>query len=61
MYFRVQRLINQIVPDEPDPQAANLLPEVLGGQFGEMQMMMQHFFQSFNPRANAKSLPQNRG
>lgn len=54
MYFHVQRLINEIVPDEPDPQAANLLQEGLGGQFGEMRTMMQYFFQTFNGRGNAK-------
>ncbi|MBC7814447.1 MAG: manganese catalase family protein [Burkholderiales bacterium] len=54
MYFHVQRLINDIVPDEPDPQAANLLQEGLGGQFGEMRTMMQYFFQTFNSRGNAK-------
>lgn len=54
MYFHVQRLINDIVPDEPDPQAANLLQEGLGGQFGEMRTMMQYFFQTFNACGNAK-------
>lgn len=54
MYFHVQRLINDIVPDEPDPQAAQLLQEGLGGQFGEMRTMMQYFFQTFNARGNAK-------
>lgn len=54
MYFHVQRLINPIVDDEPDPQAANQLQEGLGGQFGEMRTMMQYFFQTFNARGNAK-------
>lgn len=54
MYFHVQRLINEIVADEPDPQAASLLQEGLGGQFGEMRTMMQYFFQTFNSRGNAK-------
>jgi Mn-containing catalase len=54
MYFHVQRLINEIVPDEPDPQAANLLQEGLGGQFGEMRTMMQYLFQTFNARGDAK-------
>ncbi|HUS14853.1 MAG TPA: manganese catalase family protein [Chloroflexia bacterium] len=53
MYFHVQRLINPIVEDEPDPQAANQLQEGLGGQFGEMRTMMQYLFQSFNFRGNA--------
>lgn len=54
MFFHVQKLINQIVPDEPDPAAANALQEGLGGQFGEMRTMMQYLFQSFNFRGNAK-------
>ena len=51
MFYNVQRLINEIVPDEPDPAAANALQEGLGGQFGEMRTMMQYLFQSFNFRA----------
>lgn len=50
MFYNVQRLINDIVPDEPDPGAANALQEGLGGQFGEMRTMMQYLFQSFNFR-----------
>ena len=38
MFFHVQKLINEIVPDEPDPAAANALQEGLGGQFSEMRM-----------------------
>src|SRR3712207_8928279 len=57
MYFSVQKLINEIVPDEPDPQAANALQEGLGGQFGEMRTMMQNLFQSINFRGNAASKP----
>ncbi|GCE26551.1 Mn-containing catalase [Dictyobacter alpinus] len=54
MFFHVQKLINPIVADEPDPEAANALQEGLGGQFGEMRTMMQYLFQSFNFRGNAK-------
>ncbi len=54
MFFHVQKLINEIIPDEPDPAAANALQEGLGGQFGEMRTMMQYLFQSFNFRGNAK-------
>ena len=53
MFFHVQKLINEIVPDEPDPAAANALQEGLGGQFGEMRTMMQYLFQSFNARGGA--------
>lgn len=54
MFFHVQKLLNEIVPDEPDPAAANILQEELGGQFGEMRTMMQYLFQSFNFRGKAK-------
>lgn len=54
MFFHVQNLINPILADEPDPAAANVLQEGLGGQFGEMRTMMQYLFQSFNARGNAK-------
>jgi Mn-containing catalase len=53
MFYHVQKLINPIVADEPDPSAANALQEGLGGQFGEMRTMMQYLFQSFNFRGNA--------
>ncbi len=46
MYLHVQRLINEIEADEPDPAAANALQEGLGGQFGEMRTMMQYLFQA---------------
>lgn len=55
MYFHKQLLINKLVPDEPDPEAANVLQEGLGGQFGEMRTMMQYLFQSFNFRGKAKA------
>ena len=54
MFFHVQKLINEIVPDEPDPEAAMALQEGLGGQFSEMRTMMQYLFQSFNFRGKAK-------
>ena len=43
-----------IVPDKPDPAAAKVLQETLGGRFGEMRTMMQYFFQSSNFRGNQK-------
>jgi Mn-containing catalase len=57
MFMHVQRLINEVVPDEPDPAAANALQEGLGGQFGEMRTMMQYLFQSFNFRGDSKAKP----
>src|SRR3982751_3662751 len=43
-----------IVPDKPDPAAAKVLQETLGGRFGEMRTMMQFFFQSSNFRGKEK-------
>ncbi|MEH7076941.1 manganese catalase family protein [Neobacillus drentensis] len=54
MYFYREDLINIIVPDKPDPAAAKVLQETLGGRFGEMRTMMQFFFQSSNFRGNQK-------
>ncbi|MDQ3622051.1 MAG: manganese catalase family protein [Verrucomicrobiota bacterium] len=54
MFFHIQKLINPIAADEPDPAAANILQEGLGGQFGEMRTMLQYLFQSFNARGDAK-------
>jgi hypothetical protein len=57
VYLHTQLLINEILPDEPDPAAANALQEGLGGQFGEMRTMMQYLFQSINFRGDATSKP----
>jgi Mn-containing catalase len=57
MYLHIQRLINEIAADEPDPGAANALQEGLGGQFGEMRTMMQYLFQSMNFRGDPSSQP----
>ncbi|MBS4172157.1 manganese catalase family protein [Bacillus sp. FJAT-49736] len=54
MYFYKEDLINMIVPDKPDPSAAKVLQETLGGRFGEMRTMMQFFFQSSNFRGTQK-------
>ena len=57
MYLHTQQLINEILPDEPDPAAANALQDGLGGQFGEMRTMMQYLFESINFRGDAASKP----
>lgn len=54
MYYYKEELINIIEPDKPDPAAAKVLQEALGGQFGEMRTMMQYFFQSSNFRGKEK-------
>ncbi|MBT2759008.1 manganese catalase family protein [Mesobacillus foraminis] len=50
MFYYKEELINPIVPDKPDPAAARVLQEILGGHYGEMRTMMQFFFQSSNFR-----------
>ncbi|GGA25840.1 manganese catalase family protein [Psychrobacillus lasiicapitis] len=50
MYYYKEELINVIAPDRPDPAAAKVLQETLGGHYGEMRTMMQYFFQSSNFR-----------
>jgi Mn-containing catalase len=54
MFASIDKLPNKIVPDKPDPKAANALQEGLGGQFGEMRTMMQYLFQNMNFRGDAK-------
>ncbi|ALC90307.1 catalase [Bacillus sp. FJAT-18017] len=54
MYFYREDLINIITPDKPDPAAAKVMQEILGGHFGEMRTMMQFFFQSSNFRGKDK-------
>src|SRR5919206_3311187 len=54
MFLSVEKLVNDIKADGPDPIAAKALQEALGGQFGEMRTMMQYQFQNFNFRGNAK-------
>src|SRR3712207_243689 len=54
MFLNVQRLINEIVPAEPGPAAANALQEGLGGQFGDMRTMMQCLFLRFNFRGPSR-------
>lgn len=34
MYYYKEELINIIKPDKPDPAAAKVLQEILGGRFG---------------------------
>jgi hypothetical protein len=58
MYYYKEELINVITPDHPDPSAAKVLQETLGGHFGEMKTMMQ-FFSEFrgNDTCQKKSRP----
>jgi Mn-containing catalase len=44
MFFRQNRLQYHAKPDRPDPVYAKQLQEVLGGQWGEISVMMTYLF-----------------
>ncbi len=54
MFFHIKETHYRTKPDRPDPVYAKKLQEVLGGQFGEISVMMQYLFQGWNFRAEAK-------
>ena len=54
MFIRNRRLQYNAKPDRPDPIYAKKLQEVLGGQWGEISVMMTYLFQGWNCRAPAK-------
>ncbi len=54
MFFHDKRLQYNAKPQRSDPVYARKLQEVLGGQFGEISVMMQYLFQGWNCRGPAK-------
>ena len=54
MFFRQNRLQYHAKPERPDPVYAKQLQEVLGGQWGEISVMMTYLFQGWNCRGPAK-------
>jgi Mn-containing catalase len=54
MFFHDKRLQYNARPDAPDPLYAKKLQEVLGGQWGEITVMMQYLFQGWNCRGPQK-------
>ncbi|QXE00882.1 manganese catalase family protein [Terribacillus sp. DMT04] len=54
MFYHVKQLQYNAKPTRPDPVYAKKLQEVLGGQFGEISVMMQYMFQGWNCRAEGK-------
>jgi Mn-containing catalase len=54
MFFHVKELQYQAKPERPDPIFAKKLQELLGGQFGEMTVMMAYLFQGWNCRGPEK-------
>ncbi len=58
MYLRIDRLqIELPAPEEPDPNAAAAVQDLLGGRFGEMSTLMNYTYQSFNFRAHDQLKP----
>jgi len=54
MFFRHANMQYNAKPDRPDPLYAKQLQEVLGGQWGEISVMMSYLFQGWNCRGPAK-------
>src|SRR4051812_21771851 len=54
VFSHTQRLQYVAKPERPDPLFARKLQEVLGGQWGEMSVMMTYLFQGWNCRGPAK-------
>ncbi|HEX6012721.1 MAG TPA: manganese catalase family protein [Geminicoccaceae bacterium] len=54
MFFHTKHLQYHAKPDRPDPIFARQLQEVLGGQWGEMSVMVSYLFQGWNCRGPAK-------
>jgi len=54
MFYHVKELQYNAKPDQPDPVYAKKLQEVLGGQFGEITVMIQYLFQGWNCRGEQK-------
>ncbi len=54
MFFHDKRLQYNARPSRPDPVYAKQLQEALGGQYGEMSVMMQYLFQGWNCRGPQK-------
>ncbi|HEY4552664.1 MAG TPA: manganese catalase family protein [Bacillaceae bacterium] len=54
MFSHVKQLQYNAKPERPDPVYAKKLQEILGGQFGEMTVMMQYLFQGWNCRGEEK-------
>src|SRR3954454_23183992 len=54
MFFHVKELQYQAKPERPDALYARKLQEILGGQFGEMTVMMAYLFQGWGCRGPEK-------
>ena len=58
MILRLDRLMCDLPrPENPDPNGAAAVQELLGGKFGEMSTLMNYTMQSFNLRGRAERRP----
>jgi Mn-containing catalase len=58
MILRLDRLMTDLPEtEEPSPNAAAAVQELLGGKFGEMSTLMNYTYQSFNFRGRAEWRP----
>lgn len=58
MILKIDRLpIALPVPEEPSPNGAAAVQELLGGKFGELSTLMNYTFQSFNFRGKNELRP----
>jgi Mn-containing catalase len=58
MILRIDKLAIELpMPDNPSPNSAAAVQELLGGKFGEMSTLMNYTFQSFNFRGRSKLRP----
>jgi Mn-containing catalase len=54
MFQHMKQLQNEVKPERPDALFAAKLQELVGGQFGEMTVMMQYLWQGWNCRIPGK-------
>ena len=54
MFFHTKQFQYNAKPDNPDPIFAKQMQELLGGQWGEISVMMTYLFQGWNSRGPAK-------
>ena len=58
MILKIERLAIELpMPEQPDPDAAAAVQELMGGRFGEMSTLMNYTFQSFNFRGREAAKP----
>jgi Mn-containing catalase len=54
LFFHTKQFQYNAKPDAPDPIFAKQMQEILGGQWGEISVMMGYLFQGWNCRGPAK-------